>query len=131
MAMAFREGNQVKWVGTRPGHNGVQILESGMIANGEAILYTVLAGQRFFWTWFSFSIHGNADGNGYLYIYDDGPAIWRTVVRAFNKLDVSANYSFSSMNPPIELLPEYSVRLVSDSLGTAVSCCIHGWAEDA
>jgi len=47
--MMFREPNQIKWLGTRPGHNGTQKIikiESG--ANVE--LYEVTAGLTFFLT---------------------------------------------------------------------------------
>ena len=43
--MTFREPNQVKWVGSRPGHNGTQIFGYALATNAVATCYFAPAGK--------------------------------------------------------------------------------------
>lgn len=45
MAMAFREGNRVRWFGIRPGHNGTQVEASTTAENTTVDLYQPASGK--------------------------------------------------------------------------------------
>ena len=63
--MMFREPNQIKWVGTRPGHNGKQKLikiESAV----SALLYTVTAATVFYLTAYYIGTSQNDTGSALL-----------------------------------------------------------------
>ena len=131
MATVFREPNQVKWVGVRPGHNGEQILEGIIVgAINFTAIYTVPADKMFFMTYAALSNILNIGGNAYLCIYDDTPAIWRVLFGFLNILNVPAPGPVATFNPPIELAAGYSIRVYQSALIGAIAS-VHGWVSDA
>ena len=127
--MKFREPNQVKWQGVRPGHNGTQVLADGQCDNSTIILYTVPAGKVFYWCGWNMIAYGPAAaGDSYLYIYTAVPAIWRRIQRFFYAITDSRALS-KSYWPPLEIPEGYSIRLVSTVVGHALQGSIHGWVE--
>ena len=72
--MEFREPNQVKWMGSRPGHNGAQKLIKIETAV-PALLYTVSAGTTFFLTSYFFGITSNGIGASDLQVRNAADAI--------------------------------------------------------
>ena len=58
--MMFREPNQIKWLGSRPGHNGEQVLIDIDTAVATE-LYEVTAAKTFFLTAFSLGVIRNND----------------------------------------------------------------------
>ena len=130
MATVFREPNQVKWIGVRPGHNGEQVLE-GFIAGAInfTAIYTVPANKMFMMTYAALSNTLNIGGNAYLCIYDDTPAIWRVLFGRLNIVNVPGRGCIATFNPPIELPEGYSVRVYQSALiGTIGS--VHGFVID-
>lgn len=126
--MNFREPNQVKRVGTRPGHDGEQVLEYADVgAVGTTVLYTVPGGQVFYLCdWGIFSYAGVAGGYVYLEIYDATPAVWKMIGRQVNASHVGLHYQ--GLTFPIEIPATYSVRFRQSGANPGF-CYIHGWVE--
>ena len=127
--MHFREPNQVKWQGSRPGHNGDQVLEDGSVSNGELAIYTVPAGQRAFITGITF--HSDASGgagSGAIRIYNAVPALvcnlFYTTQRDAGPINDTGNFW-----PPIELPAAWSIRVWSNNAVITAYGAIHGWVE--
>ena len=127
--MHFREPNQVKWMGTRPGHNGEQVIENNTANNATAIVYTVPAGKTLFLTTAVLAGFGTAASiNNFGSIYDSTPAQWREIGR----LPVFANGGTAyaaSFNPPLEVPTGYTVRITSGVASCWAYLTIHGWVE--
>lgn len=127
--MTFHERNQVKWVGSRPAHNGTQAMGSANITDGPALIYLVPVGEVFYFTGYSFTYHsvvGVATGN--ISIQDVVPA----VVEMLNMIQVTdVEYCMlkGSFWPPLELPAGYSVRLWSNAATLFVHGFVHGWVE--
>ena len=127
--MMFREPNQIKWLGTRPGHNGTQVLEDNTVNNGTVVLYTVAAGEIFYWCGWNINVRAPAyASNTYLEVYDDVPALWKEIQRGGTGAN-QVNLLSKSYWPPLEIPAGYSVRIRSTIAGHAINASIHGWVE--
>ena len=127
--MHFREPNQVKWMGTRPGHNGVQVLASGPATDATVIIYTVPAGQRFYLCGWQMINWGTVYGDGaFLYIYTAVPAIHRELARGINAVQIPLVIC-RDLVYPIEIAANYSVRLFSNAATCIANVDINGWTE--
>ena len=127
--MMFREPNQVKWQGSRPGHNGTQVLENteSNVLNW-VVLYTVPAGQTLFLTMVSFSWDQSVNNVWKIAIYDDVPALWKTLAIGRAILAAGNPFWMSTFWPPIEVPAGYHIQRYQD---VAIAPCftIHGWTE--
>lgn len=129
MATKFREPNKARWVGTRPGHNGVQIY--GYLSENTVAVHILLAAhatKTTFITHYWIKALDNVTGTGILSIYDATPAIvWQMFVArttaAYPGINVANNYW-----PPLEIPPTYTIRL---ELFNAIQmyCGCLGWQE--
>jgi len=127
--MHFREPNQVKWQGSRPGHNGTQVIEGEPIAAlNWSTVYLVPAGVTFYMTFASLSHYNIITAFMYLAIWDAGPALWRTIFGLGHPVNTSVLGMSSNFWPPIELAPGYSVQ-VYQNVNNAVVGSVHGWIE--
>ena len=130
MATVHREPNQVKWIGVRPGHNGDQVLENDTAINVLKTIYTVPADKLLFLFAYDIGVYSGAAATAYFYIYDDTPAIFKSLaVRP-----VTANTAVSSSQGlwvPIEIPEGYSLRLITSVAGCAIYVSIHGILIDA
>jgi len=127
--MHFREENQVKWVGTRPGHNGTQIVSRAGSVGALVPVYTVLAGDTFYLTFACLSFNAVGAVAAHLSIYNAVPALTMELARhvspgALNNPAVSQNYW-----PPIELPAGWSVQIFSNAPGVTAIGTVHGWVE--
>lgn len=129
--MEFREPNQVKWVGVRPGHNGEQVLEYAIAQNSTPILYTVPAGKVFYLCGYSLNTWDTVGvATLRLVIYDDTPAAWKYLQYLISSANSGQSIT-KSYWPPLEIPSGYSVRLESAVATATVRGSIHGWVEDA
>ena len=127
--MHFREPNQVKWQGSRPGHNGTQILVGLEIAAlNWSIVYTVPAGQKLFLTQAFLGVGGNATSAVYLGVYDDTPVLIHRLAGGWRQINQTWPGFHLNYWPPLELLAGYSIRY-SQSVNTSIIVAIHGWTE--
>lgn len=127
--MKFREPNQVKWQGMRPGHNGTQIIGYKAIINNIADVYVATGVKVAEITYMGLSANSGANaGIATLQLWDDGPAYLNTLmiiqlpVTSFEHLAVGLPY-------PVELLEDWSVRVYSGAALLDARGCVLGWAE--
>jgi len=126
--MKFREDNQVRWVGTRPGHNGEQVFESGQANNNTVILYTVPAGNTLYLCLVNYSVYFGIANTSKLMYYDGTPALWRTPIQMSGPVADNFGQVFHYW-PPLELPEGYSIRLFSGGVGLLVTGSVFGWIE--
>ena len=127
--MKFREPNQVKWIGSRPGHNGTQVLASTNADSALATVYLVPVGKTFYLCYAGINYSAVAAGMAYMDIRDDGGV---RIAYLYNEVIIAAGEGkafASSFWPPIELLAGYTVRLASGAAGLTVHGVVHGWYE--
>ena len=127
--MSFRESNQVRWRGIRPGHNGTQVLESAPGVNGTVVLYTVAAGATLYLVSVFLGLLGSAAAtHGQIWIRDAVPAnlyLLASVYSAANDYSASVPHTYW---PPIEIPATYSLALV-DVAANMSQATIFGWVE--
>ncbi len=127
--MKYREGNRVKWQGSRPAHNGEQVLEQASVNNATGILYTVPVGKILYlvhW-WHGFYV-GGVNGDSNMAIYDEVPALYRWISYLTGIAGQSLNFS-SSPFIPIEVPADYSIRATNAAATHWTRCGIFGWVE--
>jgi len=128
-AMAFREPNQVKWMGIRPGHNGTQVVALNTATNAEVLLYTVTAGKTLFLVSASVGWTGGGSGWGIIMIQTAASADWYYPCFTSG----SSNYfaSQGNFNPcvPLEVPAGYKCYVKSVGATFRVHGSIFGWEE--
>ena len=127
--MHFRAPNQAKWMGTRPGHNGVQVFLGAEVALVvPTSFYTVPAGQTLYLT---FAFLGRANpiaANLSLSVYDDTPVLWQHIFHTHMLLNDPSPPHIASFWPPIEIPAGYHLYY-NQNVNALLSYCIHGWVE--
>jgi len=127
--MNFREPNQVKWVGVRPAHNGIQIQKQGEAENGIVIIHTVTSGRTFYLTSVSWSANSSQTAVNFclgvrntsdVFVYDICAVFFRAVGQ------VGWGLTF---NPPLEIPSGYDIYVHSSAVGASAKAFIHGWED--
>lgn len=129
--MKYREGNEIKFVGVRPGHRGTQIAKSNTKSNGGQIIHTVTAGQVLCLTYCNLTAFATGAGSGYFRVRDDEDALQYTIIWVAFPV---ANKIFSLpvvLNPPLEIPAGYDIYVESQNAGITVYGFMHGWEEKA
>jgi len=127
--MEFREPNQVKWVGSRPGHNGTQILSYESATNGTGVIYTVPAGYTFFLCGiYGLLVAGANPGLGGVFSYDAVPAIDIRLLMLYAAAN-EIEHRHMTYWPPVEIEAGYSLRSYSSAVGLMMRGTINGWIE--
>ena len=127
--MMFREPNQVKWMGSRPGHNGTQVLLSDTVAAVVPTgFYTVPAGKTLFITSAFLNITNPVAVSYYLAIFNAVPALDQYLINTYYTagqqiVPVQANYW-----PPIEVEAGYHLYY-RQGVNALLTYTIHGWVE--
>ena len=125
----FREPNQVKWQGSRPGHNGTQVLVSLQSAVTPLdLMYTVPAGQTLFLTYAAGFPNVNAANLIKLQIYTDGAVLWYQIAGAYSFAAQAMTGFTCTFNPPIEVPSGYTIQKYSSGANICTAS-IHGWVE--
>jgi len=127
--MEFREPNRVKWVGTRPGHDGTQVLEYGDAAGAIVIVYTVPAGKTLYLCDATMMYATLAAGDGWAEISTAVPV---TVTYLFRDILIAGIAVFTKQAtywPPIEIPSGYLIRVRSSAAGLTARLMVHGWVE--
>ncbi len=131
MAVNFREPNQVRWIGFRPGHNGTQVTKQGAANNTTTIVHTVTAGKVLYlvdWTvgweslalgsWCALRVRNAAD----VLAFD----IWTMPTRAVLNGGLAVAYIY-----PIEIPAGYDVVVAAANGNVSIYGFIHGWEDTA
>ena len=127
--MKFREPNQVKWVGSRPGHNGTQVAEHGIANNAGVIFYTVTVGKTLYLTFYSFSIStSGVTAESHFSIYTDG-AVHYLYLHSVVPPAAWQNLCSGTFNPPLEIPAGYYFRLFASGVAATLQGSIVGWEE--
>lgn len=129
--MKHREGNEIKWVGVRPGHRGELIGKNKrQTSTGVGIIHTVTAGKTFFLTFGSLTIcRRGTSGYGRLAVRDAGDDVVYVIFEAYANSDTQG-FNFGSGFPfPVEIPAGYDI--IVESGATNVLCCgtAIGWEE--
>ena len=127
--MKFREPNQVRWQGVRPGHNGTQVLAFAFADNETTDIYTVPAGKTFFLTWYSLGLTTVAAGNCSLQIRTPVPVVLLVLDRLFFTVAGNMPSVSQSLTFPIEVASTYLISVVSSAAGLRAYGNIVGWVE--
>ena len=126
MATVHREPNQVKWIGVRPGHNGIEILESGNVDNGTDVVYTVPADKLFLWFgWNAIMISNAYSAACYIGIFNAVPVLVKNIQTFGTGTNMATSLS-KSYWPPLEVAAGFSIRFVSTAAGRTLDGSIHG-----
>ena len=127
--MKFREPNRARWVGVRPGHDGIQAGAYGSAVNLETtLIYTVGAGKIWYVTEWFVNMHGAAGGACYFAIRDLGDFVWFNLMTHYFPVSYGV-CGGNSFNPPLEVPAGYDLYIQntvnsSYSYGHAL-----GWIE--
>ena len=128
-AMAFREPNQVKWVGIRPGHNGSQVFKYASATNGVTIVHTVTAGKTLYLVTASIMSLSNQASNGFIGVRNgadvDQGYLCHVIGAALGGYPSPLWYSM----PPLELPAGWDVYVQSGAAGFTAIGTIFGWEE--
>lgn len=127
--MNFREANQVKWVGIRPGHNGEQIAKHHVAVNTTAIIHTVTSGKTFYLSSASYMIYYTGAGFAIMSVRDlSDVAVYHLGMgyKAANDPTITLPISFPQ---PLEIPAGYDIYLQSLAADLHVFGFIHGWEE--
>jgi len=127
--MKFREPNQAKWSGSRPAHNGTQILKYVNADNSVAKIHTANAGVTFYLTHVGITYRALAVGRAELFIADDGDVTQATI---FSIITTAAGWSIgqtAAFWPPVEMGAGWYVAIGSNAAGLTVRGFCHGWEE--
>jgi len=127
--MTFREPNQVKWVGSRPGHNGTQIFGYALATNAVATCYFAPAGKAGYIYGLDLAASSGANpGLASLQIWDAVPAFVSQLIL----IDLPATSFASKVCSyfyPIELPTGWRIRVMSDALLLNARGTVIGWEE--
>ena len=127
--MKHREPNQVKWMGSRPGHNGTQVWAPGQATAAMQVVYTVPADLTLYLTHASLNVNALATGNGSLEVWTAAPGYHSTLLSHFYLTGVEGGSENASYWPPIEIPTGYRFRLYATGAGLTIRALLHGWVE--
>ena len=127
--MKFREPNQVRWVGSRPAHNGTQLTAVKVVTDAEGTIYTVPVGETLFLCSMNAVIPVVAAGTVFMNIYTDAAAVYFYGMQESILAAQGGIYRYFTFWPPMELPSSYYIRIGSGAAGLTVRASIFGWVE--
>jgi len=127
--MMFREPNQVKWQGVRPGHNGKQVYwNTSTFAIGELVIVPASATLRRFITYYDMMLNPTGICIAQLRVYTDGDVLVWTFGHIRNIVNGTSGDKTGTFNPPFELPIGWYI-VTSLSTGVSLETAILGWEE--
>lgn len=129
--MKHREGNEIKWIGSRPGHRGTQWANSKTASNEVQIIHTVGVGKICCIAGFSLTVNTSvADKYGELYVRNVGDTYQYFIARFH--MDATGQAGIASGLPfPIEVPAGYDICVQSNNGALNARGFVYGWEEDA
>ena len=127
--MTYREPNQVRWVGIRPGHRGTQIIGDVLIENNTADILQITAGKKGYITLITLSIMHAAAGYVYLYWTDSLNAILGTLFTNRSAINTKTTDLCINFSPPFEIGDNHKIRLRSSDVAVRPHATVIGWEE--
>ena len=108
MATVFREPNQVKWIGVRPGHKGEEIIKNIDLA-ASAIVYTVPADKLLLLFDWSIGIIQNVNNGSRLQLRTAVPVVYAELFYVTSGINTAGQVASQSLNIPIEIPATYDI----------------------
>ena len=127
--MTFREPNQVRWGGFRPGHRGTQVLVDINVTDGTAVLIDGTQATITYLTDWSLGIIRNVDCVGQLFITTNGDVHVAYLAFVSSFTSDPGGVTSQALMYPIEIPAGYKVKVYSSGAGATVRGYIHGWEE--
>ena len=127
MATVHREPNQVKWIGVRPGHNGVEVFEE-FYGNATAEFYEVPADSLLLLFDWHLGLTGAAGGDSFLEIRNAADVHFRYIASCSGQAANPGSNTSQALWLPIEIPALFDFRVITASTTTAY---IHGVLIDA
>jgi len=127
--MGFREPNQVRWVGIRPGHRGTQILLDIDVGNNTQILIDgTQVTITYLTSWFMGLVRDGAySGAMEITENDDTHVCWLGYIDTL-ALQIGRHIT-QDLTFPIEMPVGYKLKVVAAGAGSQVYGYVHGWEE--
>ena len=127
--MTFREPNQARWQGVRPGHRGTQVTKSGEASNATVVVYTVTAGKVFYLTHYTASAFLSVNGDCVFFVTNAIDVVKYDLTKlTFRPLYGSPVVS-GSFNPPLEIAAGWKIKVLSAAVNCYAHLFINGWEE--
>jgi len=127
--MKFREPNQVKWVGSRPGHNGTLSIKSTVAENEVDVFYTVGAGDTFYLVGWSCGIRNAAAAVANVAFFMGIGGVG-TYYFLLDRVPVDDGSRLAgNFYPPMECPAGTTFSASSPALNVSVMASIWGWVE--
>lgn len=127
--MGFREPNQVRWQGIRPGHRGTQVILDIDVENDTQVLIDGTQTTITYLTAFSIGQTRNLGGHMWLFVTDNADNHKYTLVYSGAQVDLEWTWCGMSFPFPIEIPAGYKVKCLSTAAGIIVKGFLHGWEE--
>lgn len=127
--MHFREPNQVKWVGVRPGHNGEQIIKQTNVANGTVVVYTVTVGKTLYLCTAELAYVAVGAARAELWVESGGGVYLAGLLMLVGQAAVVGDPHIITFWPPLEVPSQYVIKLRSWAAAPQVYGMIYGWEE--
>jgi len=127
--MKFREKNDVRWVGTRPGHNGLQLIGNGAAIDDTVDVMQVDAGYVGYITEITISVDNRADGSVWVYWTDEANAIQKILFYTRTLATSPIIYCPIKYWPPLEIGDNHKIRCKSDQALLTIYAVAKGWEE--
>ena len=127
--MKFREPNQVKWMGLRPGHNGTQVRGYISVDNADAIVYTVPADKTFYLCSLTLGYLALAAGVAEISLRNAADAFLCNFLRDVIVATSSGRSQSLTFWPPMEITSLYDIFIKSNAAGLQINGFVFGWYE--
>ena len=127
--MKFREANQVKWNGSRPGHDGTQKLAQASADAATVPIYTVLAGETLYLCSVTMGVLTDVAGEFHTIIRNDAAAAQFFPTMGIRAAGSAPCHYVCTFWPPAELIEDWDVIVYSNTAGLTVYGSIFGWIE--
>jgi len=126
--MEFREPNQVKWVGSRPGHNGTQWTGTNE-ASGNTVVVPVPGAFTTLYLCTAIIAHNSGlPASGIFWLETGGGVLVLTLASTHITAEGSFAHS-TTFWPPLEVPSGYVFKVSSTAAGCLISGNIFGWYE--
>ncbi len=138
--MGKKSSNEVRMIGVIPSQgadpipvgkipdDGTQIAKGNDAEDETKIIHTVTAGKTFYLSLIVFSHSNNAVSSqrGRMFVVDDGNNLQYYIVNTRCLTGDGKGFSIPFL-PPLELVSEYAIKVVSDTADSIIWGFIHGY----
>ena len=127
--MGFREFNQARWVGIRPGHRGTQVLLDINVAPGTVEIIDGTQTTITYLTDWSLGMGRNVSAKTDMFITTNANVHVCTLAYIGTMTNHPSAVAIQALQYPIELPAGYKVKVTVVGVGSDVKGYLHGWEE--